>query len=269
MSTTPPDGSATLAKLGILPPRRPVTPPSAPSDGTPGAGDDHTAVAEATNTTDPAEVPTPHNGALCVSDDHTVPTETTGPADPTPSSDSSPLATPEPPGHHRFRRHRLPAALLAVAVLLAAAGAWFTLETHAAATSVATTNQALTDVAGTADVTSAVSLALNKVFSYSYDKTDVTEKAADTVLHGKARDSYDKLFADVLRMAPSQKIVLASRVSEVSVQQLDGNHAQLLAFLDQSATRADNGTTSTAAAQLSVTAERVDGSWVVTDLSPR
>ncbi|WP_328607265.1 hypothetical protein OG943_46585 [Amycolatopsis sp. NBC_00345] len=156
-----------------------------------------------------------------------------------------------------------------MAVVLAAAGAWFTLEAHAAATSAATTNQALTDVNATADVTSAVSLALNKVFSYSYDKTDVTEKAAAVVLRGKARDSYDKLFADVLRMAPSQKIVLASRVSEVSVQQLDGNHAQLLAFLDQSATRADNGTTSTAAAQLSVTAERVDGSWVVTDLSPR
>ncbi|SEP51452.1 hypothetical protein [Amycolatopsis saalfeldensis] len=154
-------------------------------------------------------------------------------------------------------------------MVLAAAGAWFTFEAHAAATSTATTNQALTDVSTTADVTSAVSLALNKVFSYSYDKTDVTEKAADVVLRGKARDSYDKLFADVLRMAPAQKIVLASRVSEISVQQLDGDHAQLLAFLDQSATRADNGTTSTAAAQLSVTAECVNGSWVVTDLSPR
>ncbi|MDT8915609.1 hypothetical protein [Amycolatopsis sp. PS_44_ISF1] len=204
----------------------------------------------------PSDVSAPPAGQDA-SDDR-EPTETTGTPDP--SAD---------PGSHPRHRRRLPAAFGAAAVVLAAAGAWFTLEAHATESSPAVANRALTDVGATADVTSAVSLALNKVFSYSYDKTDVTAKAAAVVLQGKARDSYDQLFADVVRMAPAQKLVLTSRVSQISVQQLDGDHAQLLAFLDQSAGRADNGTTSTAAAQLSVTAERRGGSWVVTDLSPR
>ncbi|MGH9060734.1 MAG: hypothetical protein ACRDZY_14660, partial [Acidimicrobiales bacterium] len=103
------DGSATLAKLGFLSPRRPASPP------------------------EPVEGSSHHDGpdALGASDEDTVL------ADPT--------ETPDSPAHHLFRRHRLPAALLAGAVVLAAAGAWFTLETHAATTSAATTNQALTD----------------------------------------------------------------------------------------------------------------------------
>ncbi|WP_290062282.1 hypothetical protein [Amycolatopsis solani] len=164
---------------------------------------------------------------------------------------------------------RLPALLLAAAVVLAGAGTWFTLEAHSAAATSAAANLALTDVGATADVTSAVTLAVNRVFSYSYDRTDVTEKAAAAVLRGAAKDSYDKLFAQVRQKAPEQKLVLTSRVSAIAVQELTSNHARLLVFLDQSAVRADNNATDNAAAQLSVTAERADGTWVITALEPR
>ncbi|MEA5364051.1 hypothetical protein VA596_31275 [Amycolatopsis sp., V23-08] len=173
------------------------------------------------------------------------------------------------PAKARPAWRRLPALLLAAAVLLAGAGVWFTLEARSASSNPAADNLALTDVGATADVTSAVTLAMNRIFSYSYDKTDVTEKAAAAVLRGSAKDSYDKLFAQVREKAPLQKLVLTSRVSAIAVQDLQNGHARLLVFLDQSAVRADNNATDSAAAQLSVTAERTGDGWVVTELEPR
>ncbi|WP_199199097.1 hypothetical protein [Amycolatopsis sp. CA-128772] len=164
---------------------------------------------------------------------------------------------------------RLPALLLAATLVLTGAGVWFTLEARSAAGTPAAANLALTDVAATAEVTSAVSLAVNRIFSYSYDRTDVTEKAAAAVLQGSAKDSYDKLFAEVRQKAPEQKLVLTSRVSASAVQELKNGHARLLVFLDQSAVRADNNATDSAAAQLSVTAEHTRDGWVITELEPR
>ncbi|WP_409182560.1 hypothetical protein F9C11_40215 [Amycolatopsis sp. VS8301801F10] len=154
-------------------------------------------------------------------------------------------------------------------VVLTAVGVWCTVEARSTTASSASSNHALTDQPGTAAVTSAVSLTLNKIFSYTYDKTGVTENAAATLLRGRARDSYAKLFAQVRTMAPNQQLSLTSRVSATSVQQLTEDHAQLLVFLDQSAVRGNSATPETAAAQLAVTAERMDGNWFVTDLVPR
>lgn len=183
-------------------------------------------------------------------------------------------AEPEPaegevPGKTRPAWLRLPALLLAAALVLAGAGAWFTLEARSTSADPAAGNLALTDVGATADVTSAITLAMNRIFSYSYDKTDVTEKAAAAVLRGDAKTSYDKLFAQVRQKAPEQKLVLTSRVSAIAVQELRNGHARLLVFLDQSAVRADNNATDSAAAQLSVTAEHTGDGWVVTALEPR
>ncbi|WP_244170144.1 hypothetical protein [Amycolatopsis tolypomycina] len=191
------------------------------------------------------------------------------PGDPAPQADVTPDETTEAPARTRPAWLRLPVILLAAAVLLAGAGAWFTVEARSAAADPAAANLALTDVGATADVTSAVTLAMNRIFSYSYDRTDVTEKAAAAVLRGSAKDSYDKLFAQVREKAPAQKLVLTSRVSAIAVQDLRNGHAKLLVFLDQSAVRADNNATDSAAAQLSVTAEHTSGGWVVTELEPR
>jgi Mce-associated membrane protein len=197
------------------------------------------------------------------------------PAEPTEAeaeAEAEPAAGPEAEAHPAEPRPawlRLPALLLAAALVLTGAGAWFTLEARSASGNPAAANLALTDVGATADVTSAVTLAMNRIFSYSYDKTDVTEKAAAAVLRGSAKDSYDKLFAQVRQQAPEQKLVLTSRVSAIAVQELQNGHARLLVFLDQSAVRADNNATDSAAAQLSVTAEHTGDGWVVTELEPR
>jgi Mce-associated membrane protein len=167
------------------------------------------------------------------------------------------------------RRRRLPIALLIAAILLAGAGVWLLLDAGAMRSSASARNRALLDTAATAEVSASVTNSLNRIFTYSYDKTEVTEQAAASVLRGKALDTYRQLFAQVRDLAPQQKLVLTTRVVNAAVQQLNGEQAQLLVFLDQSATRADNNSTSAAAAQLSVTVKREGGTWVITDLVPR
>ncbi|WP_233226301.1 hypothetical protein [Amycolatopsis sp. CA-126428] len=188
--------------------------------------------------------------------------------EPTPDTDTD-TGTEEAPEEIARRRPILLPLLIAVSVLLAAAGVVCTVAARSAAGEPAAANHALTDVGATADVTSAVTLALNRIFSYSYDKTDVTGQAARDVLRGDARTTYDRLFAQVKEKAPAQKLVLTTRVTSSAVQELREGHARLLVFLDQFATRADNNSSSSAAAQLSVTAEREGNTWKITGLTPR
>jgi Mce-associated membrane protein len=169
-------------------------------------------------------------------------------------------------------RRRVPwlvLSLLAAAVLLVGAGVWLTITAGGLRTSPSVRNRALLDPAATAEVNASVTTSLNKIFSYSYDKTEVTEQAAAQVLRGGALDTYHQLFAQVRALAPQQKLVLTTRVVSSAVQYLNGDDARLLVFLDQSATRVDNNSTGASAAQLSVTAKREGGIWIITDLVPR
>lgn len=160
-------------------------------------------------------------------------------------------------------------AVLIAAALMAGAGTWLLVDAHSLRSSASARNEAIVDAAATAEVSASITNSLNRIFSYSFDQTEITERAATTVLRGGARDSYRQLFAQVRELAPQQKLVLTTRVASVAVQTLTGDHAQALVFLDQSATRVDNNTSSTAAAQLSVTAKREGDVWVITDLEPR
>jgi Mce-associated membrane protein len=169
----------------------------------------------------------------------------------------------------RPRRARLPALLLAMAVLLTGAGVWLLVDANGLRSAASARNRALVDPAATAQVNAAVTTALNRIFSYSFDRTEVTEQAAADVLRGSALDTYHRLFAQVRELAPAQKLVVTSRVVTSAVQLLEGDHARVLVFLDQSATRADNNSTSASAAQLSVTVKREGDEWVITDLEPR
>jgi Mce-associated membrane protein len=159
--------------------------------------------------------------------------------------------------------------LVVVAALLAGLGGWFLLRTADLRDDPAAANTALVDTGRTAEVSAAITVALNRIFSYSYDRTEVTERAAADVLRGDARDTYDKLFAQVRELAPNQKLVLTTQVVSAAVQELGPDSATLLVFLDQSATRADKDASSAAAAQLSVTARLEGDRWVITGLAPR
>ncbi len=176
----------------------------------------------------------------------------------------------DPPRSAVFLGPRRVAVLLGVvAVLLAGVGTWALVAADTLRSSSSARNTALVDTGTTAEVSAAVSSALNQIFSYSYDKVEVTERAAAAVLRGDALVTYNKLIAQVRAQAPSQKLVLTSRVVSSAVQSIEGDRARLLVFLDQSATRADTDTTNAAAAQLSITAKREGDHWVITDLAPR
>jgi len=168
-----------------------------------------------------------------------------------------------------FTVRRVAIGLLVLAVVVAGAGGWFLYRAQSLRSAPSAANTALIDTARTAEVSAAVTTGLNRVFSYSYDKTADTERAATAILRGPAREAYDKLFADVRRLAPEQKLVLTTRVVSAAVQSIEGDTAKVLVFLDQSATRADTGTANAAAAQLLITAKREGDHWVIADMEPR
>ncbi|CAM4168076.1 nuclear transport factor 2 family protein [Kibdelosporangium persicum] len=157
------------------------------------------------------------------------------------------------------QRPRWPLALVIAAAVLAGAGVFFLVKAQNVDSGVDT--RAMTEVNGQ------VKAGLERIFSFSYDKIDAT--AARDVLAGQAVGEYDKLIEQVRAQAPAQKLVLATRVTTTGVKRIDGDRAELLVFLDQVATRADTGKTSGSAAALSVTAEKQDGVWKITQLTPR
>lgn len=157
--------------------------------------------------------------------------------------------------------------LLLVVVLLVGAGITFWQADRARGTD-NVGNHALVDDATTTEVQSAVSAALVRVFSFDYSDPAPTQQAADEVLAGDARKEYDQLFAALEEKAPGQKLVLTAQVQVAAVQELEGDRAKLLVFLDQASQRASDEESSISAAQLSIDAERVDGDWRIVALRP-
>ncbi|MFJ7199338.1 MULTISPECIES: hypothetical protein [unclassified Streptomyces] len=158
------------------------------------------------------------------------------------------------------------AAVLAVA-LLATGGVLFA-EGRALRDTPATSNRALTDSEATTRVAGDVSNALGKVFSYSPQATAVTKESAKQLLAGKALQQYAALFGQVEKQAADQKLTLTTHVVRAGVTRLTDDSAHLLVFLDQVYEREGRPAT-TAAAQLSVTAQLRDGRWTVVEIASR
>lgn len=170
-----------------------------------------------------------------------------------------------PPGAGR-RWPRAVAAVLVVA-LLAVGGGLFAKGRQLRDTP-ATSNRALTDSAATTRVAGDVSNALGKVFSYSPQATGVTKESAKQLLAGTALKQYAALFGQVEKQAADQKLTLTTHVVRAGVTRLTDSSAHLLVFLDQVYEREGKPAT-TAAAQLSVTAELRDGHWTVVEITSR
>ncbi|ARF65402.1 MULTISPECIES: hypothetical protein [Streptomyces] len=163
----------------------------------------------------------------------------------------------------RRRWPRVLGALLAVALIVV--GGVLYAQGRQLRDTPATANLALTDAAATTRVTGDVSSALTKVFSYAPGSTATTQTAAKQVLAGKALQQYAALFGQVERQAADQKLTLTSEVVRAGVTRLTGDSAHLLVFLDQVYERQGRAPT-TAAAQLTVTAELRDGRWWIVEI---
>ncbi|MFW6694521.1 hypothetical protein [Streptomyces sp. MAR4 CNX-425] len=157
---------------------------------------------------------------------------------------------------------------VAVLVLLVLAGAGLLVQAARLNGDDALANRALTDAAGTAAVAGDVSNALSKVFSYAPEDPGVTARDADELLAGRAREQYRQLFGRIQQRVVSQELTLTTHVVRAGVIRLDGDDASLLVLLDQVTERKGEDPTSVGA-QLSVTAERQDGRWRITDLKSR
>jgi Mce-associated membrane protein len=162
-----------------------------------------------------------------------------------------------------------PLTLIVLAVLLAVVGTLFQVRAAQVRAGSAAGNQALVDTGRTTQVVGDVSDALNRIFSYSYDDTTVTQQAARQVLTGAAAGQYETLFAQVRAHAAAQRLTLTTRVVSAGVTSLEGDKAQLLVFLDQIATRNDTGQGSASAAQLAISAQRQGTHWLITDIQSR
>ncbi|MET9592591.1 hypothetical protein ABZY45_16775 [Streptomyces sp. NPDC006516] len=182
---------------------------------------------------------------------------------PEPETAPGPRPSETPP---RGRWRRAVAGVLAVA-LLGTGGALF-VQGRQLRDTPATSNRALSDSAATSRVVGDVSSALGKVFSYSPQATAATKESAKQLLGGRALQQYAALFGQVEKQAADQKLTLTSQVVRAGVTRLGGSSAHLLVFLDQIYEREGKAAT-TAAAQLSVTAELRGGHWRIVDITSR
>ncbi|MFG2669524.1 hypothetical protein [Streptomyces sp. NPDC048445] len=189
---------------------------------------------------------------------------TEDPATEDPATDETvPDEAPPGAGHRRLRL----VAWTLVAALLVAGGGLFVMGRQLRDTP-ATSNAALTDSEATTRVAGDVTNALGKVFSYSPSATAVTKESAKQLLAGKALQQYAALFGQVEKQAAEQKLTLTTHVVRAGVTRLTDDSAHLLVFLDQVYERRGK-TASTAAAQLSVTAQLRDGRWTIVEITSR
>ncbi|MBC7595763.1 MAG: hypothetical protein H7288_17805 [Kineosporiaceae bacterium] len=162
------------------------------------------------------------------------------------------------------RKHGITVAA-AVMLIVGLLGLWMAFD---ATSSEAAENRAVVDKAATSKVQAEVSQALTRVLSYDHSNPGTTEEAADALLVGNARKEYDTLFESLQDRAPKQKLILTATVAAAGVKELTDDTAELLVFLDQSSRRADDKEASISAAQIAISAKKVDGAWRITELKP-
>ncbi|MFC0439377.1 hypothetical protein [Kutzneria buriramensis] len=162
-----------------------------------------------------------------------------------------------------------PIVMILIAAVLVAAGFVFRGLAGQVLDSGSAGNKALTDTGATADVISQVTGDMQTVSSYKYTDLAGAQKAGQAVSTGKFLDDYNKLFEQVKAQAPAQKAVVTGQVAKIGVEQLQGDDAILLAFLNQTTTRADTNQSSPVGLVYTVNAHRVDGKWLISGLTPR
>jgi Mce-associated membrane protein len=130
-------------------------------------------------------------------------------------------------------------------------------------------NIALLDKSATAEVVAQVSKAVEAVYTYDSATLDQSESQALSQITGSYVDDFKDNFAAVRALPPQQQASLSSKVAAAGVITLTERRASLLVMLDQVGRRGDNSQPVKSAVRLSVTAQRVDGQWKVSDISQK
>ncbi len=128
------------------------------------------------------------------------------------------------------------------------------------------TNIAWVDEGATAEVTKAGTEAIETLYTYSYETIDQDFEKARGYLDDAKRDEFDST-ADTTKQAAIQtKTATQASVTDIGVTMLDGDRAELLAHMNVSAT-GDAVAQGSAATPLSIKMEKIDGKWVLSDIS--
>ncbi|MFD7004623.1 hypothetical protein [Rhodococcus jostii] len=128
------------------------------------------------------------------------------------------------------------------------------------------TNTAWVDEGATAEVTKAGTEAIETLYTYSYETIDQDFEKARGYLDDAKRDEFDST-ADTTKQAAIQtKTATQASVTDIGVTMLDGDRAELLAHMNVSAT-GDAVAQGSAATPLSIKMEKIDGKWVLSDIS--
>ncbi|MGH3833890.1 MAG: hypothetical protein ACRDRS_26200 [Pseudonocardiaceae bacterium] len=158
--------------------------------------------------------------------------------------------------------------LVATLVMALGFAAWFRGEANQLLGSAAASNHALVDVGATGQVSSQVRDAVQRVFSYDFARLDDNERVAADVTTGPFARDYHQQFARVRELAPPQQAVVMATVPVLAVKVLDGDRAIVVVFINQRAMRSGQAQPLLAAGRLTVTAQRVNGSWRIADVEP-
>ncbi|MFC9762627.1 hypothetical protein [Rhodococcus jostii] len=128
------------------------------------------------------------------------------------------------------------------------------------------TNTAWVDEGATAEVTKAGTEAIETLYTYSYETIDQDFEKARGYLNDAKRDEFDST-ADTTKQAAIQtKTATQASATDIGVTMLDGDRAELLAHMNVSAT-GDAVAQGSAATPLSIKMEKIDGKWVLSDIS--
>ena len=176
---------------------------------------------------------------------------------------------PAQPTGGRFARLRSVPVLEAVLAVLLGLSTIFGVATIALRSTPAATNTALTDVATTAEVSNQLGDALETVYSYDFARLDENERAAREVITTGFSSEFERLFTQVRELAPQQQAVVSATINVSAVQEIRGDRAVLVAFMDQQASTAANAEQASAAGRLTVVGERVDGRWKIASVESR
>ncbi len=152
-------------------------------------------------------------------------------------------------------------ALLAVVIIATGLAVWFRGEAEQLWNRAG--NDALVDVATTAQVVNDVDEALEAVYSYDVARLDENERTARELITEDFSDDYRLLVDEVRQPAPDQPAAVSAVVASSAVRLLDGDRAIVVAFINQRVTGGVNAEQFAVPARLTVTAERVGDRWMI------
>ncbi|MCV7424018.1 hypothetical protein H7K45_26030 [Mycobacterium yunnanensis] len=131
-------------------------------------------------------------------------------------------------------------------------------------------NDRVTQTAGVASVQAAKEAAV-ALLTYQPDSVERQLSAAQDRLTGSFRDSYSSLTRDVvIPGAKQQHVSTVATVPAAASVSATENHAQVLLFVDQTATVGDaKGAPTATRSTVLVTLDKVGGRWLVSNFEPK